>query len=87
MMQKTENGHLVYLLKGSKDEYIRLVYAANTNIRRHTKVISEVNPFDEKWQDYFVEREEHRMRNNLKGKKKLIKIQEEQKRILCSMSK
>ncbi|MGN1183389.1 MAG: hypothetical protein ACI4SR_10320, partial [Faecalibacillus sp.] len=66
-------------IKGSKDEYIRLVYAADTDIRRHTKVISEANPFDEKWQDYFVEREERRMRNNLKGRKKLIKIWNEQK--------
>ena len=66
-------------IKGSKEKYIRLVYATDTDIRRHTKVISEANPFDEKWQDYFVEREERRMRNNLKGRKKLIKIWKEQK--------
>ena len=47
-------------LENKKDEYISLVYATDTNIRRFTKIKSEANPFDENWQDYFVEREERK---------------------------
>ncbi len=34
----------------------RLVYASETNIRRHVKVRSAANPFDPQWASYFMER-------------------------------
>ncbi|WP_317368560.1 group II intron reverse transcriptase/maturase [uncultured Tyzzerella sp.] len=65
-------------LENKKDEYIRLIYATDTNIRRFTKIKSEANPFDENWQDYFLEREEKKMLNNIKGRKILEKLWKEQ---------
>ena len=74
-------------IKGNTDDYIKLIYATDTDIRRFTKIKSEANPFDEKWQDYFVQREEHQMLNNIKGRKVLTKIWKEQKGYcsLCGM--
>ena len=74
-------------IKGNTDDYIKLVYATDTDIRRFTKIKSEANPFDEKWQDYFVQREEHQMLNNIKGRKVLTKIWKKQKGYcsLCGM--
>ena len=34
----------------------RLMYAANTKIRRHIKIRHAANPFDPSWKPYFVER-------------------------------
>ena len=36
--------------------YQKLVYAADTSIRRHIKVRAEANPFDPEWQSYFADR-------------------------------
>ena len=63
------------------DDYLRLVYATDTDIRRFNKIKSEANPYDEKWLDYFEAREETQMRNNLKGKRILKSHWEIQKGI------
>ena len=39
-----------------KSVWKRLVYAADTPIRRHIKIRAKANPFDPHWQDYFKER-------------------------------
>lgn len=36
---------------------IHLVYAANTPIRRHIKVIGQANPYDPQWTTYFIQRQ------------------------------
>lgn len=61
------------------DDYLRLVYACDTDIRRFNKIKAEANPFDEEWQEYFAQREERIMRNNLKGRRILKSIWEKQK--------
>lgn len=57
--EKMENGEKYYL---------RLKYATDTDIKRFTKIQAEANPFDENWQIYFEEREELKIRNELKGR-------------------
>ncbi len=69
----------VPIKRNDNNAYISLVYASNTDIRRFTKIKSEANPFDESWQEYFEEREERSMRNNIKGRKILTRLWKEQK--------
>jgi RNA-directed DNA polymerase len=40
--------------------WLRLVYAGDTQIRRHVKIRRGANPFDPQWQPYFVERAFHK---------------------------
>lgn len=61
------------------DDYLILVYACDTDIRRFNKIEAEANPFDEERQEYLVQREERTMRNNLKGRRILKSIWENQK--------
>ena len=65
-------------LNDKKNEYIRLVYATDTEIRRFTKIKAEAIPYREKWNDYFEQREEHKMLNNIKGRKILNKAWKKQ---------
>ena len=51
-----------------------LVYAADTPIRRHTKIKSEANPFDPAWETYFEDRSGLTIFNSLAGRKKLIHL-------------
>ena len=54
--------------------YAKLEYATDTKIIRFKKIVAEANPFDEKWMDYFEEREGEKMLNSTKGREKLIRI-------------
>ena len=58
----------------------RLEYAANTKIIRFKKITAEANPFDKKWTGYYEERDGERMLNSTKGREKLVKIWNNQKR-------
>ena len=40
----------------SKPEWLRLVYATETKIRRHLKIRSKANPFAPEWKDYLEKR-------------------------------
>lgn len=55
-------------MENGENFYIRLKYATDTDIKRFTKIKGEANPFDEDWQVYFEEREDLKMRNELKGR-------------------
>lgn len=46
-------------LKGdsTKAPYLALEYATNTNILRFKKIVAEANPFDERWNGYYEERD------------------------------
>lgn len=70
--KKTENGNTVYF---------PLVYAVDTQIRRFTKIKAEANPFDYEWRQYFEERETDKMRNDLKGRKTLLRLWNRQRGI------
>lgn len=61
-------------------KYLKLEYATNTNIIRYRKINSEANPYDEKWVDYYEERDGEKLLNSSKGRDKLVKIWNEQKR-------
>jgi len=67
--KKTERGNTVYF---------PLVYAVDTKIRRFTKIKAAANPFDYEWQQYFEERETDKMRNDLKGRKTLLRLWNQQ---------
>ena len=47
----------------SGDNYIKLIYAGDTRITRHTMIRLEANPYDEKWTQYFKERKRHTQSN------------------------
>ena len=68
------------------DGYLRLVYACDTDIRRFDKIKAEANPYDIEWQEYFAQREERKMRNDLKSRRILTSIWEKQKG-LCDCCK
>lgn len=66
--------------KDFDEKYLKLEYAANTKIIRFRKIAAEANPFDEKWTGYYEERDGERMLNSTKGREKLVKIWNNQKR-------
>lgn len=39
-----------------KSQLVHIVYAADTPIRRHIKVIGKANPYDPQWTNYFIQR-------------------------------
>lgn len=66
--------------KDFDEKHLKLEYAANTKIIRFRKIAAEANPFDEKWTGYYEERDGERMLNSTKGREKLVKIWNNQKR-------
>lgn len=57
-----------------KPYMLKLLYASDTPIRRHTKIKSDANPFDPSWETYFEDRSGLKMFNSLAGRKKLIRL-------------
>ena len=51
---------------------VKLVNASDTPIRRHTKIKGEANPFDPAWEQYFEGRLSLTMKDNLRGRTKLL---------------
>lgn len=70
-------------LKGdsTKAPYLALEYATNTNILRFKKIVAEANPFDERWNGYYEERDGEKMLNSTKGREKLLKLWRNQKHL------
>lgn len=66
--------------KDFEEKYLKMEYATNTNIIRFRKISAEANPFDERWIGYFEERDGEKMLNSTKGRDKLVKIWNAQKR-------
>ncbi len=60
--------------------YTRLEYATDTKIIRFKKIVAEANPFDERWTEYFEEREGEKMLNSTTGREKLLTIWRRQER-------
>lgn len=60
--------------------YAKLEYATDTKIIRYKKVVAEANPFDERWTDYFEEREGEKMLNSTKGRETLLSIWRKQQK-------
>ena len=55
-----------------KRTVVKLVNASDTPIRRHTKIKGEANPFDPAWEQYFEGRLSLTMKDNLRGRTKLL---------------
>ena len=66
------------IMKGDKEKRIHLVYAGKTPIRRHRKIRYDANPFDPAWEKYFEERLGWVMERDLKGKKQLFRLWQQQ---------
>jgi RNA-directed DNA polymerase len=56
--------------KDDQTKLVKLVYATDTNIRRHRKIKAEANPYDPIWETYFEERLAFRMGKELLGNRK-----------------
>jgi len=53
---------------------ISLFHAADVQIRWHTKIKGEANPFDPQYETYFEDRMTSKMRDKLKGSKRLLSL-------------
>ena len=60
--------------KGDQQREVRLASAARVPIQRHTKINSQANPFDPKWEIYFERRIAAKMMNNPLRKKSLQRL-------------
>jgi RNA-directed DNA polymerase len=57
-----------------KPYVVSLLWASDIPIKRHIKIIGEANPFDPEFETYFEERMTSKMRDNLKGNKRLLSL-------------
>lgn len=71
---------LVVLNKNGKEDIFPLKLAFETKIMRHKKIVSEANPFDREWKEYFEERMTYKMLMSLKGRKSLLYMWNKQER-------
>jgi len=60
--------------KNGKEMFVRLVRASDTPIRRHIKIKGEANPYDPKWEVYFEERLRLTLKDDLKGRRRLLHL-------------
>jgi len=70
------------------EKTVKLVYATDTKIRRHTKVKSEANPFDPEWELYFEELRDKRMQDSLQYRRRVstLYVQQFGKCALCKQA-
>lgn len=70
------------------EKTVKLVYATDTKIKRHTKVKSEANPFDPEWELYFEELRGKRMRDSLQYRRRVnsLYVQQFGKCALCEQA-
>lgn len=71
---------LVVLNKNGKEDIFPLKLAFETKLMRHKKIVSEANPFDREWKEYFEERMTYKMLISLKGRKSLLYMWNKQDR-------
>jgi RNA-directed DNA polymerase len=57
---------------------VQLLDAADTPIRRHTKIKGDANPYDPSWEMYFEKRLDVQMVNNLRQRRQLLHLWKEQ---------
>lgn len=64
---------------------VRLYSAAETPIKRHRKIKGAANPYDPEWELYFEDRFKRRMVEDLKGKRRLLRLwlEQEGKCLVC----
>ncbi len=65
--------------KNGNPKVASLTYATDTKIRRHTKLRSEVNPFDPEWEQYLEGLRDKRMQDSLEYRKRSLALWREQR--------
>ncbi len=59
----------------SPDGFVfNLIYANDTPIKRHTKIVAEANPYDPTFESYFEQRLERVWRDSMKGKGRIYRL-------------
>jgi RNA-directed DNA polymerase len=61
-----------------KSCHTRLFRASDTPIKRHVKIRGKANPYDPEWEIYFEERLGVKMADDLKGRRQLLRLWQEQ---------
>jgi RNA-directed DNA polymerase len=61
-----------------KPRFVKLEYATDTKIIRFKKIVAAANPYDERWTEYFEERDGEKMLHNTKGRESLLFIWKKQ---------
>lgn len=71
--------------KKGKEDWVKLTYATDTKIRRHTKIKADANPFDPEWELYFEELRQQRMQDTLQNRRRVNTLYRQQlgKCVLC----
>jgi RNA-directed DNA polymerase len=64
---------------GKEPVIYKLVDPTKLPIKRHVKILSEANPYDRQWNDYFEKRLGYQMYNSLSGDKNLQRLWNRQK--------
>lgn len=64
--------------RNGKPLRVRLFSAADVNIKRHSKIKGEANPYDRQWEPYFEHRLGLKMASDLKGRQQLLYLWREQ---------
>ncbi len=72
--------------KAGKSCQVQLFYAHTVPIKRHTKIKGAANPYDPAWELYFEQRLDLKMVDDLKGRRQLLYLWQEQKGI-CPICK
>lgn len=67
--------------RNGQKEWVYLISAAKIPIQRHTKIKSDANPYDPEWEIYFEQRLGVKMEANLRGRRQLSRLWQEQKGI------
>jgi RNA-directed DNA polymerase len=67
--------------KQEQRRVVRLLYAAHVPIKRHTKIKGQANPYDPRWEVYFEHRLGVNMSNDLRGRRQLLALWQEQRGI------
>ncbi len=64
--------------KGGKPRQIELFNVPGVSIKRYTKIKGAANPYDPAWERYFEERQGRKMVQDLKGRRQLLYLWQEQ---------
>ena len=80
--QSTDRRHWVFWGEArrwnGKTHRVQLVYAADVKIKRHIKIKGEANPYDPAWEMYFEHRLGVKIVDDLKGRRQLLHLWQEQ---------
>lgn len=82
------NGPRNWTFQGTTPEggVVRLQYASDIAIKRHTKIKAEANPYAPEWESYFEQRLVRNWKNSMKGRWKLVSLWSEQNKrcLVCN---